>query len=92
MATLDNDDLKAIKNLIEVTIDEKVEDGTLVSNEKLNHLPTKEEFYDQNDKLMKELKAIREEQPILSKQLSNHSDRIEKLEKIHPHYQHQRVS
>lgn len=53
---------------------------------KVNHLPTKDEFYKMMDKIMGELKIIREEQVIMSHQLSNHSDRIENLETLaHTH-------
>jgi hypothetical protein len=41
MAKLDADDLKAIKALIEVTIDEK----ELVTKSDIGHLPTKDDFY-----------------------------------------------
>ena len=76
MATLDNDDLRALKELIEVTIDEK----ELVSKNNISHLPTKDEFYVKMDEVMGELKTIREEQVVQSHQLSDHGDRIEKIE------------
>jgi hypothetical protein len=79
MATLDNEDLKAIKNLMEVTIDEAIEEK-LVTKQDLSHLPTKDEFYTKMDEVMGELKAIREEQPLQSHKLSDHDDRIEKIE------------
>ena len=77
MAKLDNDDMNAIKGLIEVTIDEKL-DAKL--DEKLKYLPTKDEFYDKMDEVMGELKAIREEQTVQSHQLSDHEDRLVKVE------------
>jgi hypothetical protein len=76
MATLDNDDLKAIKALIEVTIDEK----ELITKSDISHLPTKDEFYTKMDEVMGELKTIREEQTLQSQHLSDHDDRIEKIE------------
>lgn len=88
MATLDDQDLKNIKNLIEVTFDEKIEEKGLVTKGDIKHLPTKEEFYSENDKLMKELNDMREEQPILSSKVSEHSDDIEKLKDIHPDFRH----
>jgi hypothetical protein len=75
MATLDNDDLKAIKALIEVTIDEK----ELVTKSDISHLPTKDEFYEKMDEVMGELKTVREEQTLLSHQVSDHEDSIEKI-------------
>ena len=74
MAKLDDDDLKAIKGLIEVTIDEK----ELVTKDDISHLPTKEEFYSKMDEVVGELKTIREEQTVQSHQLSDHEDRIRK--------------
>jgi hypothetical protein len=80
MARLDNDDLKAIKDLIEVTVEEVIEKKEFVTKSDLSHLPTKDEFYGKMDEVMGELKAIREEQTVQSHQLSNHEDRIEKIE------------
>jgi hypothetical protein len=80
MATLDNDDLKALKDLMQVTIEEAIETKGLVTKEDVSHLPTKDEFYGKMDEVMGELKTIREEQAVQSHQLSNHSDRIEKIE------------
>ncbi len=77
MATLDNDDLKAIKGLIEITFDEKLDENL---DEKLSHLPTKDEFYTKMDQVVGELKTIREEQSVQSQHLSGHDDRIEKIE------------
>ena len=80
MGKLDDSDLKAIKGLIEVTVDEVIEKRELVTKSDLSHLPTKDEFYEKMDEVMGELKAIREEQPLQSHRLSNHEDRIQKIE------------
>ena len=80
MATLDNDDLKAIKGLIEVTIDEAIDAKGLVTKEDISHLPTKDEFYTKMDEVVGELKTIREEQALQSQHLSDHDDSIEKIE------------
>ena len=80
MANLDSEDLKAIKDLIEVTIEDVIEKKELVTKSDLSHLPTKDEFYTKMDEVMGELKTIREEQPLLSHRVSNHEDRIEKIE------------
>ncbi len=77
MATLDNDDLKALKDMIEVTFEEKLDEKL---DEKLSHLPTKDEFYTKMDEVVGELKTVREEQALQSQQLSDHDDRIEKIE------------
>jgi len=80
LATLGNDDLKAIKGLIELTFDEALEEKGLVTKEDISHLPSKDEFYSKMDEVMGELKTIREEQAVQSHQLSDHSDRVEKVE------------
>ena len=80
MAKLDDDDLKAIKGFIEVAVDEIVEKKELVTKSDLSHLPTKDEFFGKMDEVMGELKTKREEQTVQSHQLSNHEDRIEKVE------------
>jgi hypothetical protein len=78
MAKLDSEDLKAIKDLIEVTIEDVIDLKELVIKEHLSHLPTKDEYYTKMDEVMGELKAIREEAAVLGHQVSDHSDRIEK--------------
>ena len=77
MAKLDDADLKAIKGLIEVTLDEKLDEKL---DGKIKYLPTKDEFYEKMDEVMGELKTIREEQTLISHRVSNHEDRIEKVE------------
>ena len=80
MAALDNDDLKAIKTLMEVTIDEAIETKGLVTKADISHLPTKDEFYEQTGEILKRLDNLEEEKDVLSHQVSGHSDRIEKIE------------
>ena len=80
MATLDGNDLKAIKDLMEVTIDEAFERKGVITQDHMGNLPTKDEFYGTMDKVMGELKAIREEVSILAHQVSEHADRIDELE------------
>ena len=80
MAKLDNDDLKAIKDLMEVTIEETIESKGLVTKDDTSHLPTKDEFYEQTGEILKKLDDLQEEKDVLSHQVSNHEDRIEKIE------------
>lgn len=63
------------KDLDEINriMDEKFDD-------KLKGLPTKDEFYAKMDEVIGELKAIREEHPIMSSQIANHKERITSLE------------
>ena len=51
-----------------------------IVREEIKLLPTKEEFFFKMDELMKEVKDSREEQTVLSGQVSDTIDRIEKLE------------
>jgi len=51
-------------------------------NEKLKSLPTKEEFFSKMDEVIGELKTTREEQTSLSRQVSNHEDRLKVFERI----------
>lgn len=78
---LNNNDLKLIKDVMKVTVDEELDvklDEKL--EEKMGILPTKDEFFERMDEVMGELKAIREEQPLQSHRLSNHEDRIVVIE------------
>jgi hypothetical protein len=80
MATLDNNDLKAIKDLMGVAIDEAIENRGLATNDHLGHLPTKDEFYGKMDEVMGELKAVREDLAVTGHQIADHGDRLEKIE------------
>jgi hypothetical protein len=80
MAVLDGNDLKAIKDLLAVTVEEVIEKKQLVTESDISHLPTKDDFYGKMDEVMGELKAIREEQAVQSQHLSDHEDRIQKIE------------
>jgi hypothetical protein len=101
---LTTDDLKKIKNIhlsnegqllkkikvmfdesLEIKLEEKLEEKF---KDKLGGLPSKEEFYEQTDKLMKELKDSREEHTMLRGRIYDNTDRLDHLEKIHPEYTH----
>jgi hypothetical protein len=87
-------DLQEIKKLVderlEIKLEEKLNEKLEQKfNEKLKYLPSKDEFYEKMDEIMGELKAIREEQMVMSHQLSeshdqldNHEGRIKKLEDV----------
>ena len=77
---LTDDDLKAIKDLMEVTIDETIEKKELVTKSDISHLPNKDEFYEQTGKILKRLDDLEQEKDVLSHRFSDHSDRIEKIE------------
>jgi hypothetical protein len=85
MAALDDNDLKAIKDLIEVTVDEVFEKREVATKNDLSHLPTKDEFYEQTGEIIKRLDNLEEEKDVLSHRVSNHEDRIINLEsKLRP--------
>lgn len=56
--------------------------------EKISNLPTKGEFFGKMDKVIGELQTMRNEHIITGHQVSDHEDRLEALEKIHPHGTH----
>ena len=60
MAKLDSDHLTAIKDLMEVTVEEVFDRKQLVTKDHFGNLPTKDEFYGKMDQVMGELKATRE--------------------------------
>lgn len=78
-------DFHQIEAIVEEKLDQKLDEKL---KERLRFLPTKEEFYEKMDEIMGELKAIREEMTILTYRSSDHEDRLEKLENIHPHSSH----
>ena len=86
---LTSGDLKKIKLLFDESIDLIVDDKLdRKIKEYVGNLPTKVEFYEQTDKLMKELKDTREEQAMLALHSKDHTDDIQKLKNIHPHEMH----
>ncbi|KKR10106.1 MAG: hypothetical protein UT39_C0023G0007 [Candidatus Woesebacteria bacterium GW2011_GWA1_39_21] len=88
MATRDDQDLRNIKNLIEVTIDERIESKGLVTKDDIKHLPTKDEFYSETAKIYKKLDNLETEVKLSSNRVSEHSDDLEKLKDIHPDFRH----
>jgi hypothetical protein len=63
---LNNQDIKFIRH--EITESNKELEERI--GEKISHLPTKDEFFERMDFLAGELKAIREELPVLSHQVA----------------------
>lgn len=83
---LTNDDLNKIQLLIVTGSNQvvgridKLEDRVQRVEEKIDLIPTKEEYFGSMDKLMGEVMKSREEQTVIGKELSDHSDRLDKLE------------
>lgn len=75
------DELLDMEERLEANLDAKLD-------EKIKNLPTKEEFFSTTDQIMGELKTIREEQTMHQGQHDEVTDRLEKLESIHPSHQH----
>jgi hypothetical protein len=74
--------------LIKQAVTDVVQELGLVTKDDLKYLPTKDEFYEQTLKLYKKMEDLESEKDILSSHSSDHSDRIEALEKIHPKGNH----
>jgi len=79
--------VKTFKSIYDY-VDKKIDEQTTQLRAEFSYLPTKDDFYTMMDELMGELKAIREELPVLSHQTSRNSDRITALESIHPSGKH----
>ena len=82
---LTQQDLKQIGQLIDQKLEEKLEQKLEEKleqkfNEKLKYLPSKDEFYEAMDKIMGELQKIRDEHAIQSYRVSDHEERITRLE------------
>jgi hypothetical protein len=70
---------KALQEIIQLAVDEGL-DRQLT--EKLKYIPSKSEFYESMDRIMSELKAIREELTVVTgKVYDDNEDRITTLEK-----------
>ncbi len=61
-------------------VEAKFEDRFKKMDETIAHLPTKDEFFTAQEKLMTELKAIRQEQSMFVKGQDRHEKRIIRLE------------
>ncbi|MDP3994248.1 MAG: hypothetical protein Q8P91_00250 [bacterium] len=86
--SLTNGDLKAIGNLVGVVLDEKIEEKGLVTKDDIKYLPTKDELYAETTKILKKMDDLEVEKDLFLHRSSDHSDRIEALEKIHPTGKH----
>jgi hypothetical protein len=71
---LNKNDLRLVRQIVEEVVEEVVE-------EKNKNLPTKDEFFNSMDQLITELKANRQEQTFIVHRLTNHENRIQKVEK-----------
>ncbi len=88
----DYDETKLLKKIkvmfdesLELKLDEKLDEKF---KDKLGNLPTKDQFYEETLKIMKRLDNIEEQTKMLSSRTYDNTDKIGKLEKIHPHNSH----
>lgn len=70
-------DLDEIEKLIDERLDEKIK-----------HLPNKDEFYKAMSEIMGELKKMRETYELAEPKISGHETRITSLEDLHPQGKH----
>lgn len=74
-------DISAIENHIRVIFREEFpKEFEREFKKHLSYLPTKKEFFDSMDKLMIELRKIRESYEIFSPRVGNHEERIGRIE------------
>lgn len=87
--TLTKKDFDAMREMIQIVLDEVLDQKL---EEKIphyiSHLPTKDEFYEETGKILKEIKDMKEELMIVNHRSSENRDKIEKLENIHPQGEH----
>lgn len=78
--TLTDADIKLLREVFvdKVEFDDRVRK---IVTEATGHLPTREEFYEQTEKLYKRQTDLEEEKDLLSHRVSKHSDQIERIEK-----------
>ena len=77
-----------ITSIIKSAVREVFDEMDVITRKDLKYLPSKDEFYEETLKVLKGIEDLKDEKDILSHQVSDHSDRIEKLEEIHPQGKH----
>jgi len=71
--------IESLESVIHLKLDEKLESKL---EEKLGKYPTKQEFYKQTDKLMKEMKDLRDEVTVSTHQTKRNTDEIKKIKEV----------
>ncbi|MEK7472981.1 MAG: hypothetical protein AAB625_03000 [Patescibacteria group bacterium] len=74
-----------IKEAVKVALGEM----DITTKDDLKYLPDKDTFFEETLKIMKRLDNIEEQTKMLSNRTYDNTDKIEKLQKIHPHNSHQ---
>ena len=84
-------DLDDLKEWIDIAVDEKLDkviETKIATKDDISHLPSKDDFYKETARLLSKMEDIEDSITILNNRTSDHSDKLEKLEKIHPQYAH----
>ena len=61
-------------------LQEQIDQKTASLQDQIKHLPTKEEYYTQSDKIIKEIQDSRTESIVLTHQVADVRDRVETIE------------
>lgn len=87
--TFTTGDKKFMRNLLEEVLEYKLDEKFGEKfKERFGNLPTKDQLYEQNLKILKRLDDVEAQGKILSSRTYDNTDKIAKLEKIHPHNSH----
>ena len=73
---LSKEDLKAIQNLMRFVIEREIEP----LKKQISNLPTKDEYFNRMDSLLKEVKEYRMERVTLGSQMDRLKQRVDKIE------------
>lgn len=79
-----NNTFEVIKEAVKLALSEM----DIVTKEDLKYLPNKDTFFEENLKVLKRLDNIEEQTKMLSGRTYDNTERIEELEKLHPHNSH----
>ncbi len=80
MMSLTKDDLKKISDMIDAKIDLRIEPRLTALEERIDFLPTKDEFYTMMDKLLGVMNRIEQENEFWKARILNHEDRLRTVE------------
>jgi len=72
--------LELFEEVLMPRIDEKFDNLEQKLGDKINHLPTKEQYYKREDKTMSELKKLREEVTVVNHQYRRTNARVDTID------------
>lgn len=85
---IDSTDITKILNGVQQMIDHAASELRDDLTEKISHLPTKDEFYEETERIYSRLSTVEDEDAIKAEHISRHDNRLTDLEKIHPAGKH----